>query len=30
MAQRERLTGTCTLYAIGDQVVLPQRLAAAR
>ena len=30
LAQRERLPGTCTLYAVGDQVVLPQRLAAAR
>jgi len=30
MAQRERLPGNCTLYAVGDQVVLPQRLAAAR
>jgi uncharacterized caspase-like protein len=28
MAQRERLPGPCTLYAVGDQVVLPQRLAA--
>lgn len=28
MAQRERLPGTCTLYALGDQVVLRQRLAA--
>ena len=30
MAQRDRLPGTCTLYAVGDQVVLPQRLAPAR
>ncbi|WP_198373788.1 hypothetical protein, partial [Roseomonas rosulenta] len=30
MAQRERLPGGCTLYAVGDQVVLPQRLAAGR
>jgi hypothetical protein len=29
MAQRARLPGPCTLYAVGDQVVLPQRLAAA-
>jgi hypothetical protein len=28
MAQRARLPGPCTLYAVGDQVVLPQRLAA--
>ncbi len=28
MAQRERLPGNCTLYALGDQVVLRQRLAA--
>jgi uncharacterized caspase-like protein len=27
MAQRERLPGNCTLYALGDQVVLAQRLA---
>ncbi|CAH0310595.1 caspase family protein [Roseomonas sp. CECT 9278] len=30
LAQRERLPGNCTLYAVGDQVVLPQRLAATR
>lgn len=30
MAQRDRLPGNCTLYAVGDQVVLPQRLAPAR
>jgi hypothetical protein len=29
MAQRERLVGTCLLYAQGDEVVLPQRLAAS-
>jgi hypothetical protein len=28
MAQRARLPGNCTLYAVGDQVVLPQRLAS--
>ncbi|BDG72066.1 caspase family protein [Roseomonas fluvialis] len=28
MAQRERLPGNCTLYALGDQVVLPQRMAS--
>jgi hypothetical protein len=30
LAQRERLPGSCVLYAQDDRVVLPQRLAAAR
>jgi hypothetical protein len=28
-AERDRLVGNCVLYATGDTVVLPDRLAAA-